>query len=199
MSASLFRSSANGNRSRKQDLAPGNENPVLSVDEHAADESWITARGSRQAKKSKQSPVRRFRNGGSIMTIKVVRDMKTPMRHDIHIGPHRIATDASKEGGGEASAPEPHDFYDAALGACKALTVLGYARRKGMPLENVDISVDRDATEERAGTYRLSVVLTLTGNLSDAQREDLLRVAAKCPIHKLMTTVTTEITTSLST
>jgi putative redox protein len=110
----------------------------------------------------------------------------------------RDDTDASKAGGGEASAPEPHDFYDAALGACKALTLLGYARRKGMPLENVDISVDRDATEERAGTYRLNVVLTLTGNLSAAQREDLLRVAAKCPIHKLMTTVTTEITTSLS-
>jgi putative redox protein len=133
------------------------------------------------------------------MTIRVVRDMKSPMRHDIQIGPHRIATDASIEGGGEASAPGPHDFYDAALGACKALTVLGYARRKGIPLQNIDISVDRDATGERAGTYRLSVVLTLTGDLSGAQREDLLRVAAKCPIHKLMTEVTTEIVTSLST
>jgi putative redox protein len=132
------------------------------------------------------------------MTIRVVRDMKNPMRHDIQIGPHRIATDASIEGGGDASAPGPHDLYDAALGACKALTILAYARRKGIPLENIDISVERDATEERAGTYRLSVVLTLTGNLSGAQREDLLRVATKCPIHKLMTAVTTEITTSLS-
>ncbi len=132
------------------------------------------------------------------MTIRIVRDMKSPMRHDIQIGLHRIAVDASVAGGGEASAPEPHDLYDAALGACKALTVLGYARRKGIPLESVDLSVDRDATEERAGTYRLSVVLTITGNLSDAQREDLLRVAEKCPIHKLMTAVTTEIATSLS-
>jgi putative redox protein len=143
--------------------------------------------------------VRYIRSGGSLMTIRVVRDMNTPMRHDIQIGPHLIATDAGKESGGEASAPGPHDFYDAALGACKALTVLGYARRKGIPLENIAISVDRDATEERAGIYRLIVALTLTGNLSDAQREDLLRVAEKCPIHKLMTAVTTEIATSLST
>jgi putative redox protein len=133
------------------------------------------------------------------MTIRIVRDKKNPMRHDIQIGPHRIATDASIEGGGEGSAPGPHDLYDAALGACKALTVLGYARRKGIPLDNIDISVDRDASLERAGTYRLSVVLTLSGDLSGPQREDLLRVAEKCPIHKLMTTVTTEITTSLST
>jgi putative redox protein len=133
------------------------------------------------------------------MTIRVVRDLKASMRHDIQIGPHLIATDASTMGGGDASAPEPHDLYDAALGACKALTVLGYAKRKGIPLENIDISIDRDATNERAGTYRLSVVLTLTGNLTGAQREDLLSVAARCPIHKLMTAVTTEITTSLST
>jgi putative redox protein len=132
------------------------------------------------------------------MTIRVSRDMKTPMRHDIQIGPHRISTDASVEGGGEASAPEPHDLYDAALGACKALTVLGYAKRKGIPLEGIEVSVDRDASDERAGTYRLRAVLTLTGDLTDAQREDLLRVATKCPIHKLMTAVTTEIVTSLS-
>jgi putative redox protein len=140
-----------------------------------------------------------LRSGDSLMTIRVVRDLKTPMRHDIQIGPHHIATDASIEGGGEASAPEPHDLYDAALGACKALTVLGYAIRKSIPLENIDITVDRDASEERAGTYRLSVVLTLTGNLTSTQREDLLRVASKCPVHKLMTAVTTEIVTSLST
>ncbi len=132
------------------------------------------------------------------MTIKIVRDLNTPMRFDIQIGPHRIATDASIQGGGEASAPAPHDFYDAALGACKAMTVLGYARRKGIPLETIEVSVDRDATEERAGTYRLSVVLTLMGKVSDTQREDLLRVAEKCPIHKLMTAVTTKIATSLS-
>jgi putative redox protein len=58
--------------------------------------------------------------------------------------------------------------------------------------------VDRDATQERAGIYRLSVVLAVTGDLSAAQRQELLRVAEKCPIHRLMTDVTTEITTALS-
>jgi putative redox protein len=42
------------------------------------------------------------------------------------------------------------------------------------------------------------VALSLTGDLSGAQREELLRVAQKCPIHKLMTEVTTEISTTLS-
>jgi putative redox protein len=132
------------------------------------------------------------------MTIRVVRDPQARMRHDIQIGPHRIATDIGVEEGGEASGPGPHDLYDAALGACKALTVLWYANRKGIPLENIDVAVDRDATQERAGVYRLGVVLTLTGGLTLAQREELLKVAAKCPIHKLMTEATTEIITSLA-
>jgi len=58
--------------------------------------------------------------------------------------------------------------------------------------------VERDANQERAGFYRLSVALTLTGDLSPAQREELFRAAQKCPIHNLMTEVTTEISTTLS-
>jgi putative redox protein len=120
------------------------------------------------------------------------------MRHEIHIGPNSLATDLSVESGGDASAPTPHDLYDAALGACTALTVLWYAKQKNIPVEDITVSVDRDASRERAGIYRLSAVLTLTGDLSDEQRQDLHRAAEKCPIHRLMTDVTTEITTTLA-
>ena len=46
--------------------------------------------------------------------------------------------------------------------------------------------------------YRLRVTLALTGDLTDAQRQELLAVAGKCPLHKLMTQVTTEIVTELA-
>jgi len=132
------------------------------------------------------------------VTIRVVRDQQAPMRHEIHIGRNSLTTDLSVEEGGEGSGPSPHDLYDAALGACKALTVLWYAKRKDIPVEGIEVSVERDASQERAGIYRLSAALSLTGDLSAAQREELLRVAQKCPIHKLMTEVTTEISTTLS-
>jgi putative redox protein len=132
------------------------------------------------------------------MSIRVVRDQTAPMRHEIHIGRNSLAADATIEEGGEASGPSPHDLYDAALGACKAITVLWYAKRKGIPVEGIEVFVERDNSEERTGIYRLSAELSLTGDLSTAQREELLRVAQKCPIHKLMTEVTTEISTRLS-
>ena len=132
------------------------------------------------------------------MTIRVVRDQLKPMRHEIHIGPHSLATDLSVEAGGGGSGPNPHDLYDAALGACTGLTALWYAKHKNIPLEGLEVSLERDASQERAGIYRLSVTLTLTGELSAAQRGELLRAAQKCPIHKLMTEVKTEISVALS-
>jgi putative redox protein len=131
------------------------------------------------------------------VTIRVVRDQRAPMRHEIHIGRNSLATDLSVEQGGEGSGPTPHDLYDAALGACKALTVLWYAKRKNIPVEVIEVSVERDVSQERTGIYRLSTELTLTGPLSAAQRDELLHVARKCPVHKLMTEVTTEISTTL--
>ena len=132
------------------------------------------------------------------MTIKAIRDQSQPMRHIVHVRDHIISADGSVAEGGGDSGPSPHDLYDAALSACKALTVVWYAKHKGISLENVEVSTERDASEERKGVYRLAVSLHLTGDLSEAQREELLGAAAKCPIHKLMTAVTTEITTVLA-
>ena len=132
------------------------------------------------------------------MTVLVTHDQRTPMRQEIRIGAHALAADNAVEDGGEGSAPTPHDLYDAALGACKALTVLWYARRKHIPVRGIEVRVERDNGQERAGTYRLEAQLRLGGELSPAQRQELLSVAAKCPLHKLMTAVKTEITTTLA-
>ena len=75
----------------------------------------------------------------------------------ISIGPHTLHSDVSVELGGEGSAPEPHDLFDAALGACKALTLALYAKQRGLPLEGLDVKLNRDDSQERQGSYRLRV------------------------------------------
>ncbi|KRW59794.1 OsmC family protein [Pseudomonas sp. TTU2014-080ASC] len=118
--------------------------------------------------------------------------------HRIEIGAHTLHTDVSEALGGTDAAPDPHDYFDAALGACKALTLSLFAKQRGIPLESVDVQLNRDNSDERKGMYRLNVELDLIGPLDDAQREQLLRIADKCPIHKLMTSTEVEITTLLS-
>ena len=132
------------------------------------------------------------------MAIQVVRDRTQKMKHVVHMRQHTLAVDEPDSNGGEDLGPSPHEVYDSALGACKALTLVWYARRKQIPLEDVEVTVERDDSEERAGIYRLKVVLKLGGPLSDAQRQELLNVADKCPIHKLMTKGRTEVSTALA-
>ena len=131
------------------------------------------------------------------MSILVVRDRAHKMKHIVHVHEHSFAVDEPVANGGEDQGITAHDTYDSALGACKALTVLWYANRKHIPVEDIRVSVSRDDSEERRGVYRLRVTLALTGALTDAQRHELLTVAEKCPVHKLMTVVKTEIITEL--
>jgi putative redox protein len=131
------------------------------------------------------------------MSITVTRELSQPLRHTVQIRDHQFPIDGSVAEGGTDSGPSPHDLYDAALGSCKAMTLAWYAKRKGIPLEDIKATVARDDSGERQGVYRLTIKLELGGDLSEAQREELLTIANKCPVHKLMTTVNTEITTEL--
>ena len=132
------------------------------------------------------------------MTIIATRNLSLPMAQTIQVRTHSFTADTAVDGGGSDAGPSPHDLYDAALASCKALTVTWYANHKGLPLADVRVEVERDASEERHGVYKLTTRLHLLGDLTEAQRAELLAVAAKCPIHKLMTSVTTEITTVLA-
>ena len=134
------------------------------------------------------------------MDVTATRDRTGKLRHVVTIRNHRVPGDEMPANGGEDTGPTPHDLYDAALAACKAVTMVWYANRKQIPLEDVAVTVERDDAQERAGTYRLRASLALGGGaLTDAQRDELLKVAAKCPVHKLMTQVTTEVVTELAT
>jgi putative redox protein len=132
------------------------------------------------------------------MTITITRDPSRKMKHTATVRQHTIALDEPAANGGEDLGVTPHDLYDSALGACKALTVLWYAQRKQIPVEDIQVSVERDDADERKGVYRLRTTLSLGGALTDAQRQELLAVAGKCPVHKLMTQATTEVLTELA-
>ena len=132
------------------------------------------------------------------MTVEVVRDTSQEMKHTVHVRQHGFAVDEPESNGGEDLGMTPHDVYDSALGTCKALTTLWYARRRNIPVDDIRVTVERDDSEERRGVYRLRVTLDIRGTLTDAQRQELLTVAGKCPVHKLMTQATTEVLTELA-
>ncbi|ALM52648.1 OsmC family protein [Halomonas huangheensis] len=106
-----------------------------------------------------------------------------------------LLVDVPQAFGGEGLAPDPHDYFDLSLGACKAITAQMYARRKEWPLTDVSVVVTRDERDERRGVYRLDVAMTFHGIEVAEQLARLEEISHKCPIHRLMTTSTVEITT----
>jgi putative redox protein len=106
---------------------------------------------------------------------------------------HVFYADVSAASGSTDSAPGPHDYFDASLAACKALTALMFAKANGIPLERVESHVERDDSEEKKGVYRLRSRVVFHGPMTGEQQATLHRVVGKCPIHRLMTTTDVQI------
>jgi putative redox protein len=82
----------------------------------------------------------------------------------------------------------PHEMLLSALGGCKALTMTSYAKRKGFPLEGVEIALvhDKPAVGSGDAPETIAVEMTLRGPLDDAQKQRLLEISQKCPVHKTL-------------
>lgn len=128
-------------------------------------------------------------------TIQIVSERNRIFRQQVQIeGFEDLYVDVPKAYGGEGSARTPR-LFDLSLGACKAITAQMYAQRKKWPLEGISVTVNRDDSEEQKGIYRLEVVMTFHGIEDAEQRARLEEISHKCPIHRLMTSATVEVTT----
>jgi putative redox protein len=114
---------------------------------------------------------------------------------DIEVGGHRLRADEPTEKGGDNSGPGPHELLLAALGSCTAMTLKVYAERKGWPLRDVRVTVQGGHTD---GAFAITRHLTIDGDLDAEQRQRLVEIADKCPVHKTLageiTITTTEST-----
>lgn len=105
------------------------------------------------------------------------------LARSIRVGNNQFTADVSLAEGGDGLGPDPHELLDSALGACTALTVAMVALRKQMPLEDVQVSISH---VEANGLYRLSRQIRFVGALNAEQRDYLLGIANKCPIHRAL-------------
>lgn len=129
--------------------------------------------------------------------IRLQKDLTGIYRQRISINSHQFFADVGTDVGGEDSAPDPHDLLDSSLAACTAITLTMFAKRRGMPLESINAEVVRDSSKEKTGEYNLSLQLEFIGNLTEEQRQQLVAIVEKCPIHKLLSHATISINTQV--
>jgi putative redox protein len=117
------------------------------------------------------------------------------LQHEATSRGHSIIVDEPKELGGLDEGLSPYELLLAGLGACTAMTVRMYAKRKKWPLEDVTVELSHDRVHARdcqecetekgqLGLIRREV--RLVGDLSDEQRARLHEIASRCPVHRTL-------------
>lgn len=117
----------------------------------------------------------------------------------IAVNGHELLADEPTGVGGGGTGPTPYDLVLAGLGACKTMTIRMYADRKGWPLEaaNVRLShkrihaADCATCDTKNGRIdRIDVQIELQGDLTPDQRQRLVEIADRCPVHRTLTSET---------
>jgi uncharacterized OsmC-like protein len=135
----------------------------------------------------------------------IVRGTADGLAQEIIAGSHRLVSDEPTSAGGTDSGPTPYDLLLAALGSCTSMTLTLYARRKQWALQRVTVRLrhSREHAEDCATCENRDAKLTvieriieLDGTLDEEQRERLLAIANRCPVHLTLTS-RIEIRTSL--
>ena len=113
----------------------------------------------------------------------------------IRAGRHRLGADEPRAMGGDDSGPTPYDLLLAGLGACTAMTLRLYADRKGWSLQRTTVRLrhdkihahDCEGCETEDGRIdRIRREIVIEGSLDAAQRQRLLEIADKCPVHRTL-------------
>lgn len=106
-----------------------------------------------------------------------------PLQQRLTAGDLHFLSDAEIAKGGSGTGPSPHEYLGAALAACTSMTLKMYAGRKEMKLENAVVTVDIERAND---VETFSCEIQLLGNLGVEEKERLLEIANKCPIHKAL-------------
>ena len=117
-----------------------------------------------------------------------------PFQNEVLIGGRRFLADEPKSVGGSDTGPDPYDWVTAGLGACTAMTLRMYANRKSWPLTRVTIGLDHAkkhhddcldcGPKDRIDVFTRSI--QIEGDLDDEQRQRLLEIADRCPVHRTL-------------
>jgi putative redox protein len=118
------------------------------------------------------------------------------LAQEIRAGSHLLRSDEPLAAGGTDTGPTPYGLLLAALGACTSMTVALYARRKAWPLEQVTVRLRHfriyasdcaDCETKEGKLDRIERDIHFSGSLTAEQRDRLLEIANKCPVHRTLT------------
>ncbi|MCB0704101.1 MAG: OsmC family protein [Saprospiraceae bacterium] len=124
-----------------------------------------------------------------------VRLGKTGYTTEVMVRKHSLTADEPESVGGNDFGPSPYELVTAGLGACTAMTIHMYARRKKWPLEEVTVQLNhykdyaedfQNPEDQKSQIDYFDREIELEGDLDDTQKSRLLEIANRCPVHRTL-------------
>ena len=128
---------------------------------------------------------RRAPHGRTLESMKATATRTGTYKHVVQVRQHRLLTDEQPDTGGDDTAPSPQELLAASLASCTAITVEMYAKRKGWEIGDVAVDVDYEPAQ-RGSPTKFRMAVSLPKELPEDQRERLMQIAAKCPVHRTL-------------
>ena len=115
----------------------------------------------------------------------VARRVGNGLKQHIEMGSHKLTSDEPANVGGTDAGPNPQELLAASLASCSAITMEMYAIRKGWDVGDVVVEVDYEPAQ-RGSPTRFQMSVKLPKELPEEQRERLMQIVAKCPVHRTL-------------
>jgi putative redox protein len=131
-----------------------------------------------------------------LTTVDVEESLTGRYMNSLRVGRHAWTADEPAAVGGNDAGPGPYELLLMALGACTSMTVRMYAERKQLPLKRVRVRLSHrkihaqdcaDCATKEGMLDEITREIVLDGELTEEQRQKLLEIANKCPVHRTLT------------
>jgi putative redox protein len=107
------------------------------------------------------------------------------LEQSVAIRDHAVTADEPRDHGGDDSGPSPQELLAASLASCTAITMEMYAERKGWDVGDISVEVGYEPAQ-RGSPTRFVMHVEMPKEVSEEQRERLMQIAAKCPVHRAL-------------
>ena len=106
----------------------------------------------------------------------------------INVREHRLIADELPDNGGKDLGPTPHEYILAGLASCTASTLRMYTDRKGWPVEKISLELSLVTEKTKEGQVsHISNNIHIEGNIDEEQKQRMIEIAEKCPVHRILT------------